>query len=84
MDAATPAANPIKAKGTASAESVNADDTSFEQSAGLTSALESAPNSRADVIARAEKLINDPSYPPPEMIRRIANLLAANLISGSH
>ncbi len=82
VDAATPAAGPVKAKGTASAESVNADDTSFKRSDELTSALENVPNSRVDIIARAEKLVSDPGYPPPEMIRRIANLLAANLISG--
>jgi hypothetical protein len=61
---------------------VNSDDISFESSANLSSALSSAPDSRADVIARAEKLVADPSYPPPETIRRIANLLAANLING--
>lgn len=81
--AATPAAGPVKAKGAAQAGSLYNDDTSFESSANLASALSNAPDSRADVIARAEKLVADPSYPPPETIRRIANLLAANLINGN-
>jgi len=54
---------------------------SFEQSASLDSALAATPDSRADVIARAEKLVSSPSYPPPEVIQRIANLLASNLIA---
>jgi hypothetical protein len=79
VDSVAPAAGPVKAKGAASVEE---SDTSFEQSAGLTAALSSTPDSRADVVARAEKLIASPSYPSPEVIQRIANLLAGSLIQG--
>jgi hypothetical protein len=55
-------------------------DISFEQSANLNAALEATPDSRPDVVSRAEDLVSSASYPPPEMINRIANLLAANLV----
>ncbi|HEY1171413.1 MAG TPA: hypothetical protein VGH19_08605 [Verrucomicrobiae bacterium] len=41
------------------------------------------PDVRADVIARAKKLVADPAYPPTETIRKIANLLAVNLENGN-
>lgn len=74
-----PSVPSAKTKGTSG---VGESETSFQQSEGLTSALSSVPDSRAELVARAEKLIASPSYPPPEMIKRIANLLAATLISG--
>lgn len=76
--AAIPVGAPFKAKPTApAADDV---DTSFEQSAGLDSALKAFPDSRADVVSRAEDLVSSSAYPPREVIQRIANLLAANLI----
>lgn len=76
----TPPVGSAKAKGVGPVEYES--ETSFERSASLSSALAATPDSRADVIARAEKLISTPGYPPPEIIKRIANLLAATLISG--
>jgi hypothetical protein len=57
-----------------------ASELSFENSASLNAALEATPDSRADVVSRAEDLVSSSNYPPPEVINRIANLLAANLI----
>jgi hypothetical protein len=43
--------------------------------------LAATPDSRADVVIRAENLVASSSYPPTEVIKRIANLLAANLLT---
>jgi len=73
------AAEPAKAKpatpGPAEA------DASFEQSASVRAALNAVPDTRAEVVIRAENLVASASYPPSEIIKRIANLLAANLLT---
>lgn len=56
-------------------------DASFEQSNWLSSALAAVSDTRADIVVRAERLVAAAAYPPPEVINRIANLLAANLIT---
>lgn len=56
-------------------------DASFEQSSWLSSALAAVSDTRSDIVARAERLVASATYPPPEVINRIANLLAANLIT---
>ena len=75
----TPAAEPAKAKAVTPAPVEG--DASFEQSAYLRTALTAAPDTRAEVVIRAENLVASSSYPPTEVIKRIANLLAANLLS---
>ena len=76
VDPALPVGAPFKSRvpGRVSSE------ISFEQTASLNAALKATPDSRADVVSRAEDLVSSSSYPPPETINRIANLLAANLI----
>lgn len=75
----TPAGEPAKARATAPATAQSS--SSFEQSTFLRAALDAAPNSRAEVVIRAENLVASSSYPPSEVIKRIANLLAANLLA---
>jgi hypothetical protein len=75
----TPAASPVRGKAAAAANSEG--DVSFDQSAGLTAALAATPDTRAEVVIRAENLVASSSYPPSEVIKRIANLLAANLLT---
>ena len=75
----TPPAGPTKSKAVNSAATDA--DASFEQSSGLSAALAAAPDSRDEVVIRAENLVASSSYPPTEVIKRIANLLAANLLT---
>lgn len=75
----TPAGAPAKAQAVTPAPAES--DASFEQSTYLRSALDAAPDARAEVIIRAENLVASSSYPPAEVIKRIANLLAANLLT---
>lgn len=56
-----------------------ADATEFSGADALNQALAAAPDTRAEVIARGKKLAADPTYPPAETIKRIANLLAAKI-----
>ena len=42
-------------------------------------ALRKIPDVRADEVARARALVQDPSYPLPEILRQIAFLLAGKL-----
>jgi hypothetical protein len=74
----TPAGQPAKAQAVTPAP---AEDASFEQSAYLRTALDAVPDTRAEVVIRAENLVASSSYPPTEIIKRIANLLAANLLT---
>jgi hypothetical protein len=80
VDPVTPAAAPAKAKAVGGPAPVEG-DASFEQSASLASALAATPDSRDEVVIRAENLVASSSYPPSEVIKSIANLLAANLLT---
>jgi hypothetical protein len=55
-----------------------ADAAAFEHAQGLDQALLDSPAVRPEVVARAQQLISDVAYPPQEMIKRIAILMAAN------
>ncbi|MFO1497044.1 MAG: hypothetical protein U1G07_01380 [Verrucomicrobiota bacterium] len=55
------------------------DSTRFDGAEQLNQSLQTTPESRPDVVARAQQLIGDVTYPPPETIRRLATLLAMHL-----
>ena len=55
---------------------LGADRLSLTTAAGLNRALEQTPAVRAEKVAQARSLIEDAPYPPPELIRKIAALLA--------
>ena len=55
------------------------DGASFERSAALNRSLADTPEVRREVVERARRLIEDTSYPPPEAINKIADLLAMKL-----
>ena len=55
------------------------DGVAFGDTESLNLALSEVPESRNDKVESAKKLIADATYPPPETIRKIADLLAANL-----
>jgi hypothetical protein len=76
VDPPSPAGSSLKLR----APARGSNEISFEQSASLEAALEAVPDSRADMVSRAEDLVSSSEYPPREMINRIANLLAANLL----
>jgi hypothetical protein len=79
VDPVKPAGSVAKAKAAAAAQTDA--EVSFEQSDYLASALAATPDAREDVVIRAENLVASSSYPPAEVIKRIANLLAANLLA---
>jgi hypothetical protein len=79
VDRVTPNVGPKKFNSVNSATSSS--DASFEQSSELRAALTAAPDSREAVVIRAENLVASSSYPPAEVIKRIATLLAANLLT---
>ena len=78
LDQAIPVGAPVKAK--SSAPVTDDANASFQQSAGLDSSLKATPDSRPEMVSRAEDLVSSSAYPPPEVIKRIANLLAANML----
>ncbi len=55
------------------------DRVQFDQTASLEKALKETPDVRPDVIDRAKDLVANPNYPPPEVIKRISNLLAIHV-----
>jgi len=60
-----------------------ADGASFERSHALSHSLANTPEVRQEVVERARRLIEDTSYPPPEAINKIADLLAIKLAEES-
>jgi hypothetical protein len=61
---------------------LGADKQSFTTADSLTSALEQTPASRGEKVAQAQNLVDDYTYPPPVLIRKIAALLAMNIDAG--
>ncbi len=55
------------------------DAAEFPQTEALNRALAKTEDVRPEVVARGKQLVADANYPPREMIRRIAHLLASNL-----
>jgi hypothetical protein len=55
------------------------EEVALENSRALTVALHETPEIRADIVRRATELVGEPSYPPPETIRKISHLLAIQL-----
>jgi hypothetical protein len=56
----------------------NLDIASFAGTADLESTLENLPESRPEAVAVARESINDPNFPSPEMLGRLAEFLASN------
>lgn len=56
---------------------VGEDGVNFATTAAIEGALAAEPDMRAELIARGEEVIGSPQYPPPEIIKRIARLIAA-------
>lgn len=52
-----------------------ADRFSPENTAALKGALAQQPEIRADVVARARALAADPSYPSPEILRKVGEAI---------
>ncbi len=52
---------------------------SFASSEALDKALKSLPDSRQDAVERAKALVNDPSYPSSDTLKKLSQFLAANL-----
>jgi len=55
---------------------------SFQESQALERSLETAPETRAEEVARARQLIAHADYPPQVMIEKISLLLAVQMDSG--
>jgi hypothetical protein len=55
------------------------EETSFAGSVALDGALSKVPDVRTDAVARARDLINDPSYPSAEVVKKLSNFFAAKL-----
>ena len=55
------------------------DVASFPNVKALNEALAQAPAVRADQVARAKALVKQSDYPPAEMVKKMAELLAGHL-----
>jgi len=61
---------------------LGADQLSFTASETLNRAWEQTPATRTEKVAQAKGLVDDSTYPPPELIRRLSVLLSLNLDAG--
>jgi hypothetical protein len=55
------------------------DHVTFAGAKALEEAYKGVPDVRQDVVSRARELVAQSTYPPPETIKRLANLLAMEL-----
>jgi len=55
------------------------EEVAIENSRALSNALRATPEIRAEIVRRATELVGEPSYPPPETIRKISHLLAIQM-----
>ena len=55
------------------------EEVAIENSRALGNALRETPEIRAEIVRRATELVGEPSYPPPETIRKISHLLAIQM-----
>ena len=55
------------------------DGAAFEHTATLNQAMSSTPAVRREKVELGKQLVASINYPPPEMINRIANLLAMKI-----
>jgi hypothetical protein len=60
-------------------QSPSTDAASFSGSEALSSTLQSLPNSRPEAVEQAKGLVSNPDYPPPVVIKKISNLIAAHI-----
>lgn len=63
-------------KAGARAPRVRPDQISTGSAAALRSELARQPEIRPEIVARARELAQDPSYPSPEIIKKVAGLIA--------
>ncbi len=68
---------PAKAKAPASAPELEAND--FAASEKLTQALKNLPDVRADKVAAAKALVQDPAYPNDATLRQVASVLTEHI-----
>ena len=66
--------NPVKAP---EPKQVARDGVSFEGAEALNRALSSTPDVRSEVVDQGRELASNVHYPPPEVIKRISVLVAA-------
>ena len=78
-DASAVSATPGRA--VAPQPSLGQDKLAFTTTESLNRSLEQTPEARADKVAEAKALIQNGSYPPEVIIRKISALLAINLDS---
>ena len=55
-------------------------EASFQNSDALDNSLQSTPDIRPEVVARAKQLVSTTIYPPPRVIRQISTLLAIGMV----
>jgi hypothetical protein len=62
----------------------NEPEVSFAQSRSLEKKLAAEPDVRPEAVERARQLVSKASYPPPEVLEKIARTLAINFDSAEH
>ncbi len=74
-----PGAAQVPARAPVQAPALGQDHLALSQAEGLNRALDQTPAARPEEVARAQSLVQDLSYPPMVLIRKISSLLAIHL-----
>jgi hypothetical protein len=62
---------------------VSGDSAVFREADSLRTQLDGEPAVRGEAVQRAARLISQPSWPPPSVLRQISGLLADHLNGGA-
>jgi hypothetical protein len=71
----------VAGKRSAPTPTMLSDHVSLTNTSALEQAVQNTPASRPEMVARAQSLIADPSYPSGEVLAAVSRQLAAGLIS---
>jgi hypothetical protein len=71
----------IAAKRATPTSNMPSDRVSLTNSSALDQALQNTPDSRPDMVARAQSLIADPNYPSSETLSAVARQLAGGFLA---
>ena len=76
-----PKADPSQTVARPDAAAPATDETSFQETSALQDKLNNLPTVRPEQVARAKSLLQDSSYPPDDIMDRIAILIASKILS---
>jgi hypothetical protein len=78
-----PVNNPSQISARTKPEAVPPAENSFANTDSLLGALQNAPDVRPEAVAAGREAVQNDGYPPPDVVKKLANFLAKKLQDGA-